>query len=78
MLAAAHGEAGALHDLGTDAADVFLRDLVNKLVVIASVATARETLATGVLTHALVLTHLLLFEDSRAAVTGVLIASYFA
>ena len=42
MLAAALGEAGALQDLGTDAADVFLRDLVNKLVVIASVSTAGE------------------------------------
>ena len=38
MLAAALGEAGALQDLGTDAADIFLRDLVNKLVVVASVA----------------------------------------
>ena len=40
MLAATHGEAGALQDLGTDATDVFLRDLVNKLVVVASVGTA--------------------------------------
>ena len=42
MLAAAHGEAGVLQDLGTDAADVFLRDLVNKLVVIATATTAGE------------------------------------